>query len=451
MILKKMALPRRSFLRGVGISLALPFLDAMVPALSAITKTAANPARRLGFVYVPQGAVMDKWTPSGEGTDFELSSILSPLAQYRDRLTIPTGLANKQAESLGDGGGDHSRAGTGWLSGVHAKRTEGADLRAGTTADQIAASEIGQFTRLPSLELALEGYDVVGNCDVGYSCAYMNTISWQTPTRPLPMETNPRLVFERLFGDGDSTTERLARQEEDRSILDSVIHEVARFRNALGSQDQARVTEYLDAVREIERRIQRAEEQQAELNLAVPPQPAGIPDTFEEHAKLMFDLQVLAFQADITRVTTFLMAREVSQRTYPQIGVSDPHHALSHHQQDVEKLAKLAKINTLHVAMFAYFLEKLRATPDGDGSLLDHSMILYGSGISDGNTHNHSPLPLVIAGGGAGRLKGGRHLKYPKDTPMANLLLTLLDHADVRTEHLGDSTGRLQLEPLSGV
>jgi hypothetical protein len=334
------------------------------------------------------------------------------------------------------------------------EETEGADVHAGTTADQIAARELGQHTPLASLELCLEPGDLAGSCGgAGYSCVYVNTISWRSPTTPVPMENNPRVVFERLFGNGAGAAERLAEIRADGSLLDSVTSEIASLTRTLGPGDRGRVTEYLEAIRDIERRIQKAEERNATaVNLALPERPNGIPAGFEEHIKLMYDLQALAYQADLTRVTTFLTGRETSQRTYPQIGVPDPHHSTSHHQDDAEKIAKLVKINTYHVEMLRYFLEKLRSTPDGDGNLLDHSMILYGAGISDGNLHNHSPLPLIVAGGGAGQLKGGRHLEYPKDTPMANLLLTLLDKAGVATpEKLGDSTERLNIEALSGV
>lgn len=451
MILTKRALPRRTFLRGVGATVALPLLDAMVPAFTPIVKTAAKPVQRLGFAYIPNGAVMSKWTPVGEGNSFEFSPILSPLEPFRNRIQVLTGLDQRQAESLGDGVGEHVRATAVWLNGVHPKRTEGADVRAGTTADQVAAIELGKETVLPSLELALEQNFAVGNCEHGYSCVYQNTISWRTPTTPMPMETNPRVVFERLFGDGGSPAERRAQFRESNSILDSVTDQVARLRSTVGTADRERVTEYLDAVREIERRIQRAEANTGEIEVQLPERPVGIPDSFEDHIKLMFDLQVLAYQADITRVISFLIGRETSQRTYPQIGVPDPHHSTSHHQKNAEKLEKLVKINTYHVQMLAYFLDKLRSTPDGDGNLLDHAMILYGGCIRDGDLHNHVDLPLVLAGGGAGQLKGGRHLVYPKNTPMTNLLVTLVDKLGVPVDTLGDSNGKLPLDTLAGV
>ena len=450
MIITKMSLPRRTFLRGMGAALALPLLDAMVPAATALARTAAAPTKRLGFIYIPNGANMSKWTPAGDGA-LDLSSTLSPLAPVRDHVVIPTGLAHRQAEAWGDGNGEHSRASGVWLNGVHPKRTEGADVRAGTTADQIAAGALGQDTPLPSLEISLENSFVVGNCDNGYSCVYTNTIAWRSPTTPLPMEHNPRVVFERLFGEGGTTTERLARLREDKSILDAVRDDMTRLERRLGAGDRVRVSQYLDAVREIERRIQRVEAQAGEAalpeNLA---RPVGIPESFDEHARLMFDLQALAFQADITRVFTFLIGREQSAQSYPEIGVPDAHHATSHHQLDPAKLEQYAKINTYHVDLLSSFLQRLQTTPDGDGSLLDQSLILYGGGISDGDQHSHIDLPLILAGGGAGQLQGGRHVRYPTDTPMTNLLLAMLDKAGVvHAEQFGDSTGQLNLEPLS--
>jgi len=450
MIITKRSLPRRTFLRGMGTALALPLLDAMVPAATALAQTAASPTKRLGFIYIPNGANMGRWTPSTDGA-LDLSPTLSPLAPVRDQIVIPTGLAHRQAEAWGDGNGEHSRASGVWLNGVHPKRTEGADVRAGTTVDQIAAATMGRETPLPSLEISLENSFVVGNCDNGYSCVYTNTISWRSPTTPLPMEHNPRVVFERLFGEGGTTTERLARLSEDRSILDAVREDMARLQQKLGPEDRGRMSQYLDAVREIERRIQRVEAQadEAELpeNLA---RPVGIPESFDEHARLMFDLQALAFQADITRVFTFLVGREQSAQSYPEIGVPDAHHATSHHQLDPAKLEQYAKINTYHVDLLSGFLQRLQSTPDGDGSLLDHSLILYGGGISDGDQHSHIDLPLVLAGGGGGQLQGGRHVRYPTDTPMANLLVSMLDKAGVApAEQFGDSTGQLDLQPLN--
>ena len=444
MITKK-HLPRRTFLKGIaGASVALPLLDAMIPALTAQTRTAAAPKLRLGFVYVPHGAVLDKWTPIGDGTNFQLNQIMAPLEPFKQQLVIVSGLANKAAESQGDGGGDHARSGPSFLSGVHPKRTEGEDVRAGITIDQIAARHISQDTPLPSLELGTEDTGLVGVCDVGYSCAYMNSIAWRSPSLPLPMEINPRVIFERLFGDGSNAAERAQRKTEDRSILDSVTREAAQLNTGLGQRDRTIVSEYLDNVREIERRIQKAEKQVAS-QVEVPDSPIGVPESFDEHAKLMFDLQVLAYRAEITRVCTFMLARDLSQRTFPQIGVPEPHHSVSHHGNNPAQIAKLAKINTYHASLMAYFFDKLRATPDGDGNLLDHSMIMYGSSMSNPNEHNHFPLPLLVAGGGAGQLKGGRHLKFPERTPISNLLLAVLDKSGIHMDTLGDSTGKLEI------
>ena len=444
MITKK-HLPRRTFLQGLaGATVALPLLDAMIPALTAQTRTAAAPKLRLGFVYVPHGAVLDKWTPIGDGTTFQFNQILAPFEPFKQQMVIVSGLANKAAESQGDGGGDHARSGPSFLSGVHPKRTEGEDVRAGITVDQIAAQHISQDTPLPSLELGTEDTGLVGVCDVGYSCAYMNSIAWRSPSLPLPMEINPRVIFERLFGDGSNAAERAQRKTEDRSILDSVTREAAQLNTGLGQRDRTIVSEYLDNVREIERRIQKAEKQVAS-QVEVPDSPIGVPESFDEHAKLMFDLQVLAYRAEITRVSTFMLARDLSQRTFPQIGVPEPHHSVSHHGNNPAQIAKLAKINTYHASLMAYFFDKLRATPDGDGNLLDHSMIMYGSSMSNPNEHNHFPLPLLVAGGGAGQLKGGRHLKFPERTPIANLLLAVLDKSGIHMDTLGDSTGKLEI------
>jgi hypothetical protein len=450
MFISKMSLPRRAFLRGIGATVALPLLDAMVPALSALAQTAATPVRRLGFVYVPNGAIQDQWVPASVGAGFELSPILSPLAPLRDKVLVLSGLAQRQAESWGDGNGDHSRACASWLNGVHPKRTEGAGVQAGTTADQIAANELGKFTRLPSLEVALESQErALGSCDNGYACVYINTVSWRTPTSPVPMEIHPRVVFDRLFGDGGTAAQRLAQARKTGSILDSVQQEAIRLQQSLGSSDRTKVDQYLDAVRDVERRIQRAETQTGDASLTLPDRPTDIPDTFEDHMRLMFDLQVLAFQADITRVTSLLVGREQSGRSFPAIGIAEPHHSLSHHRDDPAFIAKKAKIDAYHVHLFSYFLEKLNATPDGDGSLLDHSMIVYGGGLGNPNLHEHTNLPLLVAGGGSGQLKTGRHLAYPADTPMTNLLVSLLDKVGVRTDSFGDSTG--PLEHLSGV
>jgi hypothetical protein len=451
MLITKMALPRRTFLRGMGAAVALPLLDAMVPALSAQAKNAPT-VRRLGFVYTPNGATMASWTPKGDGPVLdELPPSLTALAPLKDHLLVPTGLSQRQAESWGNGNGEHSRGQTVWLSGVHPKRTEGADVRNATTVDQIAAQVLGTDTRLMSIEMALEQNYLVGNCDNGYSCVYWNTISWRTPTTPLPMEVNPRIVFERMFGDGGSPQQRLAQVREDRSILDSVKDAVAGLERRLGAGDRVKVAEYLDSMREIERRIQVAERQSGESPIALPDRPIGVPENYDEHAKLMFDLAALAFQADITRVFTLLLGREQTNRPYPFIGVPEAHHAISHHQNDPQKLAKCAKINAYHIELLAGFAEKLKAIPDGDGTLLDNSMILQGSGLSNSDQHSHIDLPLVVVGGGGGRLKGGRHLRFPKDTPMNNLHLAMLEKVGVPVEKLGDSTGKLELAPLAGV
>lgn len=444
MFITKKHLSRRTLLKGMGVTVALPLLDSMVPAQTPLAQTAAAPLRRFGFIYIPHGAVMDQWTPASDKPGFEFSPILKPLEPFRDRVNIVSGLAHHQADSLGDGGADHARSGATWLSAVHPKRTEGEDVRAGTTIDQIAAAKIGQDTQFPSIEIATEDMTgLVGACDTGYSCAYMNTISWKTPTTPLPMEINPRVVFERLFGEGGSAQDRLDRIQEDRSILDGITHQAGKLQANLGARDRVRMGEYLENLREIERRVQRAEKQSVG-SLEVPEAPVGVPDSYEEHAKLMFDLMALAYQADITRVFTFMLARELSQRTYPQVGVPDPHHATSHHQNDPAKLAKLVKIQNYHVTLLAHFLDKLKSTKDGDGNLLDHSLILYGSCMSNSNIHNHNPLPILLAGGAGGRVKGGRHIKNPDSTPMANLLTGILDKAGVE-QKVGDASGIIEL------
>ena len=446
MFVEKKFLPRRTFLRGAGaIMLGLPLLDSMVPALSAMSKTAAKPVQRLGFFYIPNGVSQPYWWPKTTGA-LELSPILSPLAKVKDQVTLMGGLAHHQAEGLGDGDAEHTRASSVWLNGVHPKLTEGADVQAGTTVDQIAAKVLCKDTQLTSLELALEPNYMVGNCNDGYSCVYMNTFVWRTPTMPLPMENNPRVVFERLFGMGGSAAERMSEFRKNKSILDSVTQEMAGLQKTLGASDRGIISEYLDSVREIELRINKAA---AQTNSTGMPsnleRPVGIPDDFDEHAKLMFDLQWLAYRADITRVTTFQMAREFSSRSYPNIGVADGHHSISHHTNDPVKLEKYASICKYHIQLFAYFLEKMQNTPDGDGSLLDHSMFLYGAGISDGNKHDHSNLPAVLVGGGAGKLKGGRYVQFPDPTPMSNMFVSLLDKVGVEVDKMGDSTGPLQM------
>ena len=447
MIITKKFLPRRTVLRGLGATLALPFLDSMVPALSAMRNTAANPIRRFGAVYTPNGMEMRQWTPKGEGANFEFSRILKPLEAHRAHVTVLSGLADKPAiPRKEEGTGDHARAASTWLTGVHVKKTEGPDIRAGQSLDQLIAQELGKETQLTSLELALDSVEVLGACDQGYSCAYANTISWRTPTTPLPMENDPRAVFERLFGAADSTdaSARLARLREDRSVLDFVSSEADGLKRSLGAADNGKLTQYLDAVRDVERRVQKAE-QQSDREMPVFEQPVGIPDTFEEHAKLMYDLWALAFQTDLTRVGTFMIGKEVTGRSYPEIGVSSGHHGVSHHRWDPNLVAKKAKIDTYHVQLFRDFLDKLRAVPDMDGTLLDSSMILFGGGLGDGNAHDHVNLPTLVGGGGAA-LEGARHVKCPDETPMANLLLSLLDKAGVPTpERIGDSTEHLVL------
>jgi len=446
MIVTRKHLPRRAFLRGVGATLALPLLDGMVPAFASAAERRAT--RRLTIAYVPNGIQMEQWTPAVDGAAFELTPILEPLAPFRDRTLIVTGLANKPAmPETGEGTGDHVRAAATYLTGVHPKKTEGPDIRAGISMDQIAARTLGEGTQLQSLELCLDSNELIGACEAGYSCAYANTLSWRNETTPLPMENQPRAVFERLFGDSDDTTAsaRQARLSEDRSLLDSLIDQVRGLERRLSVRDRAKLSQYLEAIRDIERRIQAAEAQSA-LELPAMERPTGgIPSTFAEHARMMFDLQLLAFQCDLTRVTTFLMSREVSPRTYTEIGIPDPHHGLSHHQNNPVAMQKLAKINRYHVEQLAYFLDKMASTPDGDKTLLDHSTILYGCGISDSNLHTHDNLPILVIGGGAGTLVGGRHVRVRKDTPLTNLQVTLLENLGVPDDHLGDSTGRLDV------
>ena len=446
MMITRQALPRRTVLRGLGTAVALPLLDGMVPALTALERTAARAKPRLGVVYVPHGAVMDNWTPAAEGKAFEFSPILQPLEPFRDRLQVLTGLDHAPAAQMpGDPAGGHGRITGAFLTGVHAKPTEGADFRAGTSVDQIAAKVLGEETQLASLEVGIGLPEFAGACDAGFSCAYISTLSWSTPTTPLPMESNPRALFERLFGDGATTDPeaRRARRREDQSILDAVTRKVARLRKGLGAADQAKLGDYLASVRDVERRIQRAEAQ-SDQELPVVERPsASVPASFSEYVKVMFDLQVLAYQTDMTRVVSFLMTPELTAQTYPEIGVPDPHHALSHHENKPESLAKLVKVGTHHTGLFAYYLDRLRATPDGVGSLLDQVMVLYGSGMSNSNLHNIQNLPILLAGGGAGRLQGGRHIRFAEGTPLTNLYLSLLGKLDVPAERVGDSTGRL--------
>jgi hypothetical protein len=437
MFIAKKHLPRRTFLRGASATLALPLLDAMVPAFGQAP--AAGP--RLGFIYFPHGAIMNRWTPETEGSGFEFKDILTQLEPYRDRLSIVSGLHHRAADSTAV----HSLSPTTWLSGVRPKPTQGVDAYAGITADQIAAQTIGQDTILPSMELATEDHSgLIGACDRDFGCIYMNTLSWRTPTTPMPMEINPRKVFERMFGSGGSIEARMRRQQEDRSILDALGGQAAALKATLGAHDRATLDLYLDSVREIERRLERAENQLARNpDLVIPEAPAGIPFVYEQHVDTMFDLIRLAYEADITRVFTFMMAREISNRTYPQVGVSEGHHAVSHHANRAEKVEWNARIQTYHVSLFARFLEKLDATPDGDGSLLDNSLLLYGSNMSNSNAHDHFPLPNVLVGGAGGRHVGGRHIREVDHTPMTNLILSMLHKADVPVETLGDSSGTI--------
>ena len=451
MIITQKAMSRRTVLRGLGASVTLPLLDGMVPAYAALRAT-ATPAQRLGIVYVPMGAVMENWTPATEGAGFELSPILQPLAPVRDQLLVLTGLDNQPAVALpGEPAGGHGRIGAAFLTGVHAKPTEGVDFRAGVSIDQIAGAELGRETQLASLEVGLESTDLAGACDVGYSCAYVNTLCWRSPTTPLPMENNPRAVFERLFGDSDSTdsTARATRLRRNRSLLDSVQGAVSDRRRELGTGDQVRLTEYLDAIRDVERRIQLAEAQ-SDRELPLFERPAGsIPESFEEYARIMIDLQILAFESDMTRVITFMIGKELSSRTFPELGVPDQHHPLSHHQNKPESLEKLTRVQVFQAGLLAYYLERLRSTPDGDGSLLDHMTLIYGSGMSNSNLHVPLGLPILVAGGGAGTLRGGRHIRYPEGTPLSNLYQTVLSKLGVPVERIGDSTGMFR--ELSGV
>jgi hypothetical protein len=437
MFITKKHLPRRTFLRGAGATLALPLLDAMVPAFGQ----APNQGPRLGFVYFPHGAIMDRWTPDTTGRGFELKETLQLLEPYRDRLSIISGLHHRAADSTAV----HSLSPTTWLSGVRPKPTQGVDALAGVTADQIAAAAIGQDTILPSIELATEDHSgLIGACDRDFGCIYMNTLSWRTPTSPMPMEINPRKVFERMFGSGGSVEARLRRQQEDRSILDTLGAQAAGLKATLAANDQAKLDLFLDSIREIERRLERAEAQLGNNpDLIIPEAPAGIPFVYEEHVAMMYDLLTLAYEADIARVFTFMMAREISNRTYPQVGVSEGHHAVSHHANRPEKIEWNARIQGYHVSLFAKFLDKLDSTPDGDGSLLDNSLILYGSNMSNSNAHDHFPLPNALVGGARGRHNGGQHIKAVDHTPMTNLILTMLHKADVPVESLGDSTGTI--------
>lgn len=441
----KKAIPRRAFLQGAGAAVALPLLDSMVPAFAQAQAPKRN--LRLSIFYVPNGIIMGKWTPAAVGSDFEITPTLEPLSAFRENLFVLSGLAQNQGHSLpGETSGDHPRASASYLTCVHPRPTNGRELHVGTSMDQIVAAALGGDTQLASLELGIESADVLGTNEPGYSGAYYNTISWKNPSTPLPMENNPRVVFERLFGDRDSTDrgEVVARIQEERSVLDFVSEGASRLMKDVGPTDRAKLTQYLDAVRDVERRIQLAEEQ-ASRELPIVQRPVSVPGTFTEHIKLLIDLQVLAYQSDLTRVSTLMVGHEMGLQAYPELGFADPYHPLTHHNGDPEKVAKVIQIDTLHTQIYAYFLEKLQSTPDGDGSLLDHSINLYGSGLSDGNVHAHDDLPLLLACGKESQIKGGRHLRYSTSTPMANLYLTLLDKLGVPVDKLGDSTGKLEL------
>jgi len=438
--LTQKSLPRRTALRGLGASLSLPLLDAMVPAGTAIAKTAANPVKRLGFVFMPMGADLSRWTPESKETLGQLSPILQSLAPVRDRLTCFTNTELQPAYP-----GSHATSNSAFLSAARAKLTESTDYYLGTTVDQVAAQGIGQETALPSLELATDLTKTVGQCDNGYACVYQNNLSWSSPTTPLPAEGHPRLVFEKLFGEGGSKADRQAALRKRASLLDFVKEDMASLKRELGPADREKVDHYLEAVREVERRIQKAEVNVADNSEPDLDRPIGVPAAYADHVRLLFDLQVLAMQGDVTRVATFQLARETSNRTYPEIGVPDPHHPLSHHGNDPGKIERMSKINAFHVSLFAEYLEKLAKTKEGDGSLLDHSLILYGSGIGNPNVHDHTNLPILLAGGSTAGIKGNRHVRYEEPVPLANLHLALLDKVGVKVDKFGDSTGMISL------
>jgi hypothetical protein len=443
MMITKKALSRRTLLRTIGAAIPLPFLDAMVPALTALEQTAARPALRFGAVYVPNGVIPGQWFPTAEGAAFEFTPTLRPLERFRDRLLVVSGLDSIPPPPPGERQyNNHADASTRFLTDVTPSR----NLRAGVSIDQIAAKVLGQDTALPSLELALESVDSGSSCDFGRSCVYTGTIAWAGPTAPLPMEHDPAAAFVRLFGDSASSdaATRRARARQKGSILDSLLAEVASLQASVAAPDRTRISGYLESVRNVERRIQKA----MAFNVEVPSfdRPAGVPETFEQHARLMFDLQLLAYQGDVTRVVTFMMGREFSGRTYPEIGVPDAHHPISHHQRDPARMEKCAKINHYHVSLFSEFVDKMRQTPDGDGTLLDHVAIMYGAGMSEGNGHVPENLPILLVGGARGQLAGGRHIKYAKGTPLANFHLSLLDRLGVPVENIGNSSGRVSLD-----
>ena len=443
MIVTRKHLPRRLFLKGMGAVVALPVLDAMTPAFAA--PVLRKQPLRMAFTYVPNGISMVDWTPGAAGRAFEYTRVLKPLEKFREETVILSGLAHRNGNALGDGPGDHARAAASYLTGVHPRKTAGADIQNGISVDQVAAMHLGSATRFGSIELGCDDSRTIGNCDSGYSCAYTNSLAWRGPTTPMPPETNPRLVFERLFGDLDpslSPEVRARRLRHRRSILDLVGERTTQLAADLGPADKRKLEEYLSSIREIEQRIERAEKDFTGLTPGID-KPTGIPVAYADYANLMFDLQILAFQTDSTRIITMMMGREGSMRTYPEIGVPDPHHPLTHHRNNAEWIEKVTKVNTMHMELFAGFVQKMKDTPDGDGSLLDHSMIVYGSGLSDGNRHTHNDLPVLIVGRG-GNFRTGAHIVYPQDTPMTNLFLTMLDRVGVAPEKLGDSTGQIE-------
>ena len=433
------SISRRTVLKGAGTALALPLLDAMIPAMTATAATAAAPQnlRRIGYVYVPMGFNPASWIPEGDTLD-HLPSSLSPLEKVKDQLSVITGTDLQNAYP-----GSHATSNSAFLSAARAKRTESTDYYNGTTVDQIAAQHIGQQSQLPSLELSMDLLSTVGQCDNGYACVYQNNLSWASPTTPLPSEAHPRLVFESLFGEGGSAEQRRAALRKRASLLDSVTQETKRLQQKLGAADRNKIDGYLTSIREVERRIQNAEATSRDNPLPDLDRPVGVPVAYADHAKLMFDLQLLAFQGDITRIVTFQLAREASTRTYPEIGVSDPHHPVTHHGNDPEKLAKVAKINQFHVSLFADFLERMQATPEADGTLLDHSLYMYGSGMGDPDAHDHTNLPILVAGGAAGNMNGGRHIRFKEPEPLSNLHLTLLNKVGVPLNSFADSTGEV--------
>ena len=434
----KKSIPRRSFIKGVGTTLALPLLNAMVPAATALAKTPGNSVRRLGYVFMPMGCDQSRWTPRSEHTLDKLSPILDSLAPVKDQTTVLTNMELRSAYP-----GSHATSNSSFLSCAKAKVTESSDYYLGTTVDQLAAQQVGQETQLPSLELAMDLLQITGQCDNGYACVYQNNLSWSSPTTPLPAEAHPRIVFEQLFGDGGTPEERRSALRKRSSLLDSVADSIERLRRELGPSDRSRISQYLDAVREVERRIQQAEAASKDSPLPDLDRPMGVPAAYADHARLMFDLQLLAYQGDITRISTFQIARETSNRSYPEIGVSDPHHPLSHHGDDPEKIERMSKINAFHVSLFSEYLQKLKATPEGNGSLLDNVLILYGSGIGNPNVHDHTNLPIIVSGGAAGGMKGNRHIRFDDATPLANLHLTLLDKVGVDLDSFADSTGKV--------